>query len=253
MKINEVYKVKAWYYYLGFILLGFFMNYSFSLTLLILLLAGSFMLAYAYSFNDFWDKRKKAYFVLPLVLSILIIPFLNQTQILLALIFLFIVTIYSAKPIRLKAKPFLSSFCNGIGFSVLFLLGYSVKSLDFRGFIFFLLFFCFNMVAQFIHEIVDLKEDRKNRIITTAVFLGEDKIKTTCYTFLLIAFLLSFYLFYLEFVGFIFVLATLFFVLFFTYKIHKKKIDRRLRKEYKLFGLIVGVIYFILLFLSRIG
>jgi 4-hydroxybenzoate polyprenyltransferase len=246
MNIIEAYRINNWYYYLGFILIGFLMSSSFNLNLLINLFLGSFILAYAYSFNDFCDKGRKAYFILPLILSIFILPFLNHIQILLTLIFLFIVTIYSSKTIRLKAKPFISSFCNGIGFTILFLLGYTVKNFDLRGLIIFLLFFCFNMVAQFIHEMTDLKEDRKNGIISTAVFLGEGKIKKICYIFLWSTPLIGFYLFYFKFVNSFFVIITLFFVLFFTYRFFQKKIDKNIRMEYRILGLILGFIYLLL-------
>jgi 4-hydroxybenzoate polyprenyltransferase len=132
----------------------------------------------------------------------------------------------------------------------LFLLGYSIKNLDFRGFIFLLLFFCFNIAAQLIHEVIDYKEDRKNRIITTVVVLEEEKIKKICYISLWFAFLISCYLFYLKFVNSFFIVITFSFVLFFTYRITKKTIDKKLRREYKTLGLMTGFIYFLLIFWS---
>jgi len=243
MKIIEVYRIKDWYHYLGFVLIGFFLNSSFDSRLFLLLLTCSFMLSYAFSFNDFWDNGKKAYFVFPLFLSFLLFPFLNMMQILLASIFLFIVTIYSLKPIRLKAKPFLSSLCNGVGFTILFLLGYCLQSLDIKGLIFFMLFFCFNMVAQFIHEVVDLEEDKKNKDITTAVFLGEKNIKILSHTFLWLAFFFALYLFILKLVNFLFLLATFFFTSFFSYRLVKDRIDSNLRKKYRSLGIITGLVY----------
>jgi 4-hydroxybenzoate polyprenyltransferase len=243
-KFVEVYRVKHWYYYLGFILLGFSLVSPFNLGLLTLLFLGAFLLAYAYSFNDFCDERKKPYFIFPLALTILMLPFLNFSQLILALLFLFIVTVYSGRPLRLKAKPFLSSLCNGIGFSILFLLGYSVKTLDSVALLFFLLFFSFNMIAQFVHEVVDLSEDKKNKIITTAVFLGEQNIKKLCYFFLLLAFFLSLYLFCLNVLNILLFFATALFVVFFIYKIFNHKIDKKLRKEYRNLGVLLGLIYF---------
>jgi len=247
MKFIEIYRVKNWYYYLGFVLMGFLSVSSFNLELLMLLFLGSFLLAYSFSLNDFCDEGKKAYFIFPLILSILFLPLLNFSQIFLSVFFLFIVTIYSAKPVRLKAKPFFSSLCNGVGFSMLFLLGHSTKAFDFVAFLLFLLFFSFNMVAQFIHEVVDLKDDKKNKIITTAVFLGQKSMKKLCCFFLLLSFLVSLYLFCLNIVSPFFVFVTLLFAFFFMYRIFTSKIDKRLREEYKFFGLFLGLIYLILI------
>lgn len=227
--------------------MGFLSVSSFNLELLILLFLGSFLLAYSFSFNDFCDEGKKAYFIFPLILSILFLPLLNFSQIFLTVFFLLIVTIYSAKQVRLKAKPFFSSLCNGVGFSILFLLGYSTKAFDFVVFLLFLLFFSFNIVAQFIHEVVDLKYDKKNKIITTAVFLGQKSMKKLCYFFLLLSFLVSLYLFYINSVSYFFVFVTLYFSFFFMYRIFTSKIDKRLREEYKFFGLVLGLIYLILI------
>jgi 4-hydroxybenzoate polyprenyltransferase len=244
-KLVEVYRVKHWYYYLGFILLGFSLVSPFNLGLLTLLLLGAFLLAYAYSFNDFCDEGKKPYFIFPLVLSILLLPLLNFSQFILTVSFLFIVTAYSARPLRLKAKPFLSSLCNGIGFSMLFLLGYSVRTVDSITLLFFLLFFSFNMIAQFIHEVVDLREDRRNKIITTAVFLGEKNIKKLSCIFLLFSFFVSLYLYYLNVFNLLIVFITSLFVAFFIYRISRSKIDEKLRREYKILGIAVGLVYFI--------
>lgn len=207
------------------------------------------MLSYAFSFNDFWDKKRKAYFIFPLFLSFLLFSLFNTIQIVLASIFLLIVTLYSYKPLKLKAKPFFSSFCNGIGFSLLFLLGYSVRNLDQRSVIFFFFFFSLNMVAQFLHEFSDFEEDKKNRIITTAVFLGKRKIKKLCYFFLWLSFITCFYLFYLKIVNYIFLFTNIFFVIFFTHKLLKRRINRKLRKDYKILGIFAGFIYFILIIL----
>ena len=244
MNLFEIYRVKDWYYYLGFILIGFFLTSSFYSRLLIFLLFGSFLLAYAFSFNDFWDEGKKAYFLFPLLLSILLFISLNIMQIVLASIFLFIVTVYSAKPLRLKSKPFFSSLCNGIGFSLLFLIGYCVINLDLNGIIFFFFFLCFNMVSQFIHEAVDIDKDREKRILTTGVLLGKRKLKKLCYVFLWLSFFTCLYLFYIKIVNFLFLFTTIFFVIFFTNKLIKCKIDRNLRKNYKTFGIFAGFIYF---------
>jgi 4-hydroxybenzoate polyprenyltransferase len=251
-KILDIYRFLDWYYYLGFLLLGLCLRAQLNITIFKYFLLSAFLLAYAFSFNDFCDKRKKAYFILPLFLSILFFPLLNITQIILSSIFLLIVIFYSAKPLRLKAKPFFSSLCNGVGFSIIFLLGYSVISFDVYGFIFSLFLFCFNMIAQLIHEVVDIDEDKKENITTTAVLCGERRIIRFCQFFLSMIFLIGAYLYYLKIVGFIFLIITMIFSTFFMFKISRKRIDKNLRKNYKIFGILVGLIYFILICVRNI-
>jgi 4-hydroxybenzoate polyprenyltransferase len=103
------------------------------------------------------------------------------------------------------------------------------------------------MVAQFIHEVVDLKEDRKRRIITTAVFLGEKNIRRLCCIFLFLSLLFSFLLYHDGFVNLLFMIVTSFFVLLFVFKISVFGISKELRREYKCLGILVGLIFFMLL------
>jgi 4-hydroxybenzoate polyprenyltransferase len=99
------------------------------------------------------------------------------------------------------------------------------------------------MVAQFIHEVVDSRKDKKEGIITTAVLCGERRIKKFCYFFLLLSFLLSSYLLYLKTVNLLFVITTFFFSFFFTVDIARSKIDKKLRKRFRTLGVVVGFIY----------
>jgi len=245
LNIIKIYRIGDWLHYIGFIMLGFFLNTSFSIDILKYVFLGSTLLAYAFSLNDFFDKHEeKKFFLLPLILSLLILPLFNSLQMTFSFLFLFIVTFYSMPPLRFKTKPFISSFCNGIGFMLLFFIGYSVQNFTFKGILFGLLFFSFNMVAQFIHEVVDLEEDKKEKIFTTTLFFGEETIKKYCYIFLWFSFIVTIYLFYLEIVSPFFPLITFFFVTFFTIEILRKGIYRELRKKYKIFGIIVGLIYF---------
>lgn len=228
------------------------MKLSFSIDIFKHILLGVFLLAYAYSLNDFYDKlEKKKFFILSLILTFLLLPFFNYFQIIISVIFLIIVTFYSAYPFRWKAKPFISSFCNGIGFTLIFLLGYFVtQSFNLNGILFTLLFFCFNMVAQFIHEIVHLKEDKKSNIVTTIVFYGERIGKIFCFLFLLVSLSINLFLFYIKSINIIFFIATLFFTIFFIIEIYREKIDKKFRKRYRILGLIIGFIYYISLTLK---
>lgn len=247
MEILKYYRVSDWYYYLGFIILGFTLNSLLNIDIIKHLLLGSFLLAYAYSLNDFSDKNeKKKFFIFPLILSILLLPFFNNFQILTSLIFLMIVTLYSVYPFRWKSKPFISSFCNGFGFTIIFLLGYFyISTLNLNGILLASLFFCFNMVAQFMHEIIHLDKDKKRNIITTAVFLN-DRVKNICHAFHLLAITFIFILLYYNFLNTIISSAMLLFIIWFTIRIETIEINEKIRKEYKNFGILIGIIYFIL-------
>lgn len=99
------------------------------------------------------------------------------------------------------------------------------------------------MVAQLIHEVIHIKQDKNEKIVTTAVFLGEKNIKKLCYLLLFSVFIAAFYLFSIKIVNIIFVLATSIFVIFFIYKISRGKIDLDLRRMYKNYGILVGIVY----------
>ncbi len=248
--ILEIYRVKDWYYYLGFILLGFSVKSNFlSIDIIRYIILGIFLLAYAFSLNDYYDKHeKKKFFIIPLIFTFLILPLFNFSQIIVSLIFVTIVTLYSAYPFRLKAKPFICSFCNGFGFTLLFFLGYFYTStLNLKGILFASLLFCFNMVAQFIHEVVDYKEDRKSKITTTAILCGIRKMKIICIFLLFLSIILSISICSLERVNSLFFIFTLIFSLFFMFRIYKRKFDKNLRKIYKACGIVLGCFYFFLM------
>jgi len=247
-EIDKIYRVSSWYPYLGFTLFGFLLRSNPNLELLKYIILDIFLLSYAFSLNDYYDLCiKKKYFFPPLILSLIFLLFLNPLQISLSYLFLLIVTLYSANPIRLKSKPFLSSFCNGFGFLILFFIGYQRWDL---GLLFGMLLFFLEMVAQFIHETVHLKEDKRHKIITTAVFFGRYTIKILCYTFLLITFMICLYLFHIGMVNVLFLFITAFFIFYFIADIYFHKINKKLRKRYRVFGIITGMFYIFLLFYS---
>jgi 4-hydroxybenzoate polyprenyltransferase len=247
MKILSYYRVSGWYYYLGYIVLGFLLKSPLNIEIIKHILLGSFLLAYAFSFNNFYDKReKRKFFILPLILSFLFLPLFNIFQIIISLIFLIIVTFYSLHPFRWKAKPFISSLYNGFGFTLIFLLGYFVTpTFEIGGLLFSVLFFCFNMVAQFIHEIVHKKIDKKNNIITTVVFCGESAVKKFCFFLFALSLFISLYLCYLRFINPLTLFVTILYVIKFTIILSRKKIDKKVRSEYKVLGIIVGLFYII--------
>jgi 4-hydroxybenzoate polyprenyltransferase len=249
-EIFRIFRVYNWYYYIGFSLIGLSLKKTLSMSIIFkYTLLNVFLLSYSFSLNDFYDKKqKKKSFILPLIFAILMLPFFNTIQIILSLIFLIIVTAYSAYPLRLKAKPFISTLCNGFGFTILFLLGYFVTlSLNLDGVLFTLLFFSFNTVAQLIHEVTDLKRDRRDNIITTAVLIGKENIKKICYLSLFLTILLISYFFYLGIINILIFFSTVIFGIFSMIEIRKRGINIILRKRFKDLGILVGIIYIIVI------
>jgi 4-hydroxybenzoate polyprenyltransferase len=244
--INKIYRISDWFYYLGFILIGISLSsaITFNLKLLLLLFVGFSLLAYAYSFNNFYDKQeKKKFFLFPLFLFFISLFFLNWFQVSISFIFIFIFTIYSYPPIRLKSKPIFSTFSNSISFSLLFFLGSSF--INFNIFFLFLIFVCLNTTAQLFHEIIDYKEDKRRKDITTTVNYGPNFSKNLSISFLLFVAIISAALFYLQVVNIFFFVSSLIFVSYFYFKTKKSKIDKKFRDKYRNFGILVGIIYFL--------
>lgn len=254
-KIFRVYRVGGWYYYLGFILLGLiFKEYSVSIDAVKYLLLGSSLLAYAYSLNDYYDENQtKKYFIYPLILSLLLLSIFNVYQIIVSLLFLVIFTMYSSKPFRFKSLPILSSLLNGFGFISLFFLGYfHTFTISLLGILFAALLFLLELIAQFIHEVVDLEKDKREGIKTTAVVIGVDNIKKLSIILLMISILVAFFVHNVSEsrANISFSVSTLLFSLYFISYISKKDITLSLRRQYKSFGMILGIFWTLMFFIS---
>jgi len=244
LNIIEIYRIDEWWHYLGFIMIGFLLNSSFNLDLLKYLLLGSFLLAYAYSLNDYYDKKTKKYFILPLVLSLLFLTFLNFIQIILSLLFLIIFTLYSAKPIRFKSLPFVCTILNGIGFILLFFIGYFKTTLISNNIFFFLPLFTLEIVAQLIHEIIHMKTDLKEKIKTTAILLKETKIKKICIIFLISTSIYAIILFMFDIMRILTTILLIFLSMYFSLRIHHI-INEKLRRDFKLYFIAWGLVVLI--------
>ncbi len=238
-------RVKDWLHYLGYVLLGCAISENFNVFYFII---SFFMLAYAYSINDYYDKKmNKKYFLLPLLFSIFSLLFLfslNLFSFVFSTLFLTIFTFYSWPKVWLEGKPILSTLTNGIGFTLLLILPFNSfqKIIKYSSFIF--LVFLLNIAAQLIHEIVDYKDDKKIKKITTCVKFG---IRNTFFTFkflLLVIMLTSLSLFpVFPFVS----IATIFFSIFF---LATKRINKSIRKKFKKLGVVCGSIYFLEFFIK---
>ena len=245
-KINAIYRITDWLHYLGFALVGFTLKISridavnFKLFFLILFFS-SLLLAYAYSLNDYFDEGKnKKYFLLPLVFSLILLPFLNPNQIIWAIIFLVFFTLYSVKEISLSRLPVAGTLVNTFGFLSIFMIGYMTKEgIAVLGIVFFILLAIYQTVAQLIHEKVHLEEDtaagRK-----TSVFYLKEKLTFLLRIMLLLTIPLA--LFLLLKTNFVlFAIACILFSLVFFVK--ADKVDRELRKRYKLVGMAAGIFF----------
>lgn len=246
-KILSIYRITDWLYFIGFSLFGYFFSLH-NIRLLQLIFLSAFILSFAYSLNEYYDKNKgkfKFFPYFPLFLSFFFLSGLTLTQILSYLFFIIIFYFYSAPP-RLKGVPFLGSFLNGIGFSLLFLLGYG--RLDLFACFFSLLLFSLEMPAQLIHEVVDYEEDKRDKINTTTIYLGKGGSKSLCYVFLLASVITSFLIsLALE------VHSTLLFVPFSLYFLDeiketnlKQKLFQKLRRRYKILGTSTGSLFLLL-------
>jgi len=235
--ILKEYRVKDWFHYLGYILLGSLASRNLNF---INFLLGFFMLSYAYSFNDFFDKKlKNKLFILPLLLSLIFLPFLSKLQLIFYFSFILIFTLYSWPVTYLEGRPLLSTISNSIGFLLIFFLPFIniEKLLQFLDFS--LLLFLLNTVAQIIHEIVDYKEDKKNEKITTAVSFGHKNSISLLRLVLIVVFLLSLFLFSrFKFIS----LSTFLFTTYFLF-LSYRKVDSKFRKWFKCLGIVCGVTY----------
>lgn len=117
-----------------------------------------------------------AAFVLTSLASTLTFILLNQFWI--AVAGLFLLTFYSVKPIRLKARPFLDLVAVTLGFVILpylsyyFLINQNITIITVASLLFFSLGF---MAIDLVAEGADYAADKKAGLLTTAVFLGEKR------------------------------------------------------------------------------
>ena len=245
-KFASIYRITDWLHYLGFVLMGFFLKiyYVDMITLKLLLIAlvfSSLLLSYAYSLNDYFDEgKKKKYFLLPLVFSVIFLTLLNTSQIIWAIIFLILFTFYSIKEVSLSKLPAAGTLINTFGFLSIFMMGYMIKEgTTILGLFFFLLLAVYQTVAQLIHEKVHLEEDMVAGRKTSAFYLQEKVTLLLRVMLLLTLPLIMFLLLETDFN--LFAIACILFSLIFSIKVGK--IDKNLRKRYKLAGLIAGLFF----------
>ncbi|MCD6221165.1 UbiA family prenyltransferase [bacterium] len=244
MKFLKIYRIQNWWYFLGLPILGALATNNI-LNPKILIIVSS-LLAFAYSWNDYFDYKKYQNGsilvpLLPFSVAILLTLLLKENKRLISWAFLIIVTWYSMPPIRLKRYPLICTLCNAIGFSLLFLLGTTEITKEVTTiylYIFFLI-----IVAQLLHELAHIPEDKSQNIKTTANFYGEKKTHFLIFTFFILAIITSVFISYFIFISSLiagFNLKRIF---------YKRKDYHYLRKIFRWHGLILGgilALYFLL-------
>jgi 4-hydroxybenzoate polyprenyltransferase len=233
--ILKYYRVFDWIHYLGYVLLPSILVGDIKI---INFVVAALLLAYAYSINDYYDKKiKKRYFLLPLILYFITVPLLSYYSFLISLLFLILFTLYSWPKVWFEGRPIISTIANSIGFTLIFMLPLdNIKQIS-NIFTLVILIFLLNTAAQLLHEIVDFRYDKKRRKITTTVYLGVNKSLIFFKVCLLLVILLSL-LILKEFS-----LISLSSIFFSFYFLGIRKCDLKVRENFKTLGIIVGLVY----------
>lgn len=174
--------------------------------------------------------------------------FLDQNSFYLTLFANFMVVAYSAPPFRIKERPFLETFWNGIGYGwvpyylALFISGQPITHLHhLLGLIPFLV----SASGHILLQIRDIKDDKKGKVRTTATKLGMGKMKKISEAMVLTAGLLIIYLTLQNFLNYLAFPSIIFGTLV---GLEHKRMKSDVRKSYRKLQVlyIVGGLFFLL-------
>ncbi len=261
MKIIKFLKLLRfdWIHFLGILILGYVYNlksaHFFSKQLFSIILIGSLDLFHVYSLNDCFDlywkttKSEVTYFKPYIIVSYIILVtnvifsfFFAKYSTIIILLGAIITYIYSAPPLRLKSKPFINTFLNSIGFSILFFIGFPLSKERLTESAIFFIFFMFIMTPiQLIHELSHFNEDKRKNILTTSVFCGEDFSLHTIISSLVLGFFWVILMWMVNICQFYFIIASFFFVSFFICYVIKKYKTKQLIDNHKIKNTIRGL------------
>jgi len=194
MSAQRFYRFSDWVHFLGFTSLGIvFSTRSGALDLLHVfevVVSSSLLLAFAYSFNVLCDSELESSVRLsrevrishhsrglllsffPAAVALLLVSWSKET-VLLGFLVLVLWALYSSPHPRLKAIPVLCTITNGVGFSLLFLMGYTaVAPLSAPALFFFCALVLLEIPGQLIHEVTHAQGDTLLGDKTTAVQCG---------------------------------------------------------------------------------
>ena len=195
------------------------------------------------------SKKIAAGFSLALVLASILLSFsLNTNSVLLVLFANFMVFTYSAPPLRIKERPYLETFWNGLGYgSVPFYLALLVSGIQISIFhhLLGLIPFLISASGHILLQVRDIEDDKKGNVTTTSTKFGLKKMKRISQGMIAGAGLV---IVYLGIAGFLNPLAWLSIVfgalVFVEHKRMKNNVEKSYRKLQVLY--ILGGILFIL-------
>jgi 4-hydroxybenzoate polyprenyltransferase len=200
LNLLKFYRVKDWIKNLGIILIGILASENLNVNIqkgTIALLLSSFLLAYVFSLNNYFDwklgrernyiselkikkRNKLALILLPLFLSLflVLIFFIYEIRMVTAfLLFSVLYTFYSLPP-RLKKSwkysLFINAFCLG---PLLLWIGYfsQTNNIHKTFFIFSFIYFSYLLTSEVIHQISHIKRDKIAKIESFPIVFGIKK------------------------------------------------------------------------------
>jgi 4-hydroxybenzoate polyprenyltransferase len=193
----KFYRVKDWIKNPGITLLGILISENLNINILkgfIALLLSSFLLAYAFSLNNYCDwnfskernyisrlktkKRNKLILVsIPLIISFLVVLIFFLYEIMMIISFLLFVILYTfySFPPRLKKNwkfsLFINAFC--LGMLLLFIGYFSQTSNPKWGlFVFSFIYFSYLLTSEILHQISHIRKDKRAKIKSFPVLFG---------------------------------------------------------------------------------
>jgi 4-hydroxybenzoate polyprenyltransferase len=198
VSVLRFYRVSDWLHFLGFALLGVILADQLSPSstprTIMILASSAGLLAYAYSLNDSYDREleyshcndeisgrgsntsRALFVIIPLVGSLILLSQFSIVLLAFGILFSMLWTMYSYPVPKLKAIPVVCTVVNGVGFPVLFLIGFAATAApNLECTLIFLALVLLEIPAQLIHEICHAEEDRMFQVCTTAVRYGEKR------------------------------------------------------------------------------
>lgn len=186
--------------YFNILIQNFFTDFylkQFIVGLLFFLLPANFFL---YAINDYYDfdtdafnpkkgthevklknkQQSKKFLIFAIIISFLYFIFLpNHFTKIIFLLFMVLSYIYSAEPIRLKAKPFVDSASNLLYF-LPGVISYNIATNQLIPWFLWVAFFCWTFSMHLFSAVPDISADKKANLLTTAIFLGYKKSLLLC-------------------------------------------------------------------------
>ncbi len=274
LSLINFYAVKDWVNVLGLVVIAFFASSSmiFNLSLVLLLIVCSLLLAFARSINNYFDAilekeknyiqtsikkfgKNKALFLvgMPALISILLISIFVESTLAVAfsLIFIFLAYSYSSPPFRFRNRTFLDAPINILGAVSIFTFAFLVDGQLNLIFYFFLIYVAwYYFLSEFLHQLSDYNFDKKSNRITTCVKLGTKKFFKILRFSFVIPFLVSL-IFIFIFYGNIFVILPIIFLVFNLLRF-RKIFSRDLNQNFEnvrtsIYGVHEGLLYILVL------